>query len=78
MPDRTTMPGGQIVATVYPVEFVSARCLRDDSADLDWSHFLELVDDLVDCEDIQAHLEARRHVRDYLTALLVEDSGRRD
>mgnify|MGYP000451121474 CR=1 FL=1 len=39
---------------------------------IDWSRFLELVDDLVNAEDIQAHLEARRHVRDYLTAHIVE------
>jgi|GEM_PF-3211304 len=77
MPDRTTLPGGRIVATAYPVEFVTARRLRDDAGELDWSRFLELVDDLVDCRDIQAHLEARRHVRDYLTAQLVEDGDRR-
>ena len=72
------LPSGQIVATAHPVEFVTARQLRDNSPDLDWSRFLELVDDLVNTDDIQAHLEARRHVRDYLTAQLVEDGGRRD
>lgn len=37
---------------------------------------LELVDDLVHCEDIQAYLEARRHVRDYLIAQLSEEERR--
>jgi hypothetical protein len=36
MPARTTLSGGQIVATTYPVEFVTARQLRDDSTDPDW------------------------------------------
>lgn len=76
MPDRTTLRDGRIVATAYPVEYVSARSLRDGGDDLDWTRFLELVDDLVRADDLQAHLEARRHVRDYLTALLVEDGDR--